>query len=141
MYLTVCSCHVTYAFQSELTLYSCLNAKEFLARSWHKTWCLSDCNWNQTHNHLVHQQTLKHLAKLAKWCCEDLLVWCIWLYVFQSKSTLRELQSAVSPWNAYVTWQEHAATYIFFLYILLAQYLIQTSMEMFKNMTCLGCSL
>ena len=33
MKLTVCSCHVTYAFQSESTLYSCLNGKELLARS------------------------------------------------------------------------------------------------------------
>ena len=31
--LTVCSCHVTYAFQSESTLYSCLNVKELLVRS------------------------------------------------------------------------------------------------------------
>ena len=31
--LTVCSYHVTSAFQSESTLYSCLNAKELLARS------------------------------------------------------------------------------------------------------------
>ena len=31
--ITVCSCHVTYAFQSESTLYSCLNVKELLARS------------------------------------------------------------------------------------------------------------
>ena len=31
--LTVCSYHVTYAFQSESTLYSCLNVKELLARS------------------------------------------------------------------------------------------------------------
>ena len=30
-HLTVCSCHVTYAFQSESTLYSCLNVKELLA--------------------------------------------------------------------------------------------------------------
>ena len=29
----VCSCHVTYAFESESTLYSCLNVKELLARS------------------------------------------------------------------------------------------------------------
>ena len=29
--LTVCSCHVTYAFQSESTLYSCLDVKELLA--------------------------------------------------------------------------------------------------------------
>ena len=31
--LTVCSYHVTYAFQSESTLYSCLNFKELLARN------------------------------------------------------------------------------------------------------------
>ena len=31
--LTVCSCHVTYAFHSESTLYICLNVKELLARS------------------------------------------------------------------------------------------------------------
>ena len=31
--LTVCPYHVTYAFQSESTLYSCLNLKEVLARS------------------------------------------------------------------------------------------------------------
>ena len=31
--LTVCTYHVTYAFQSESTLYSCLNVKELLARS------------------------------------------------------------------------------------------------------------
>ena len=30
-HLTVCSYHVTYAFQSESTLYSCLNVKELLA--------------------------------------------------------------------------------------------------------------
>ena len=29
--------------------------------------CLIECNWNPTHNHLVHKRTLKHLAKLAKW--------------------------------------------------------------------------
>ena len=34
--LTVCSYHVTYAFQSESTLYSCLNVKELLARSRHE---------------------------------------------------------------------------------------------------------
>ena len=31
--LSVCSCHFTYAFQSDSTLYSCLNVKELLARS------------------------------------------------------------------------------------------------------------
>ena len=28
---------------------------------------LSDFNWNQTHNHLVHKRTLDHLAKLVNW--------------------------------------------------------------------------
>ena len=32
-FLSVCFYHVTYAFQSESTLYSCLNVKELLARS------------------------------------------------------------------------------------------------------------
>ena len=30
--LTVCSCHVTYTFQSEFTLCSCLNVKELLTQ-------------------------------------------------------------------------------------------------------------
>ena len=34
-YITVCSYHVTYAFQSESALYSCLNVKELLARNRH----------------------------------------------------------------------------------------------------------
>ena len=33
LFLTVCSYHVTYAFQSESTLYNCLNVKEPLAQS------------------------------------------------------------------------------------------------------------
>ena len=64
---TVCSCHVTYAFQSESTLYSCLNVKEFLARSWRQIWSLSECNWTRTQKHLVRKWTLNHLAKLTKW--------------------------------------------------------------------------
>ena len=75
--ITVCSCHVTYTFQSEFTPYSCLNVKELFARSRRKIWSLSDCNWTRTQNHLVLKRTLNHLAKLD------------------------------SLWNAYVTWQEH----------------------------------
>ena len=33
IFLTVCSCHVTYTFQSESPLNSCLNVKELLAQS------------------------------------------------------------------------------------------------------------
>ena len=66
LYMLLCSYHVTYALQSESTLYSCLKVKEILARSRHEIWSLSDCNWTWTHNQLVHKRTLNHLAKLAK---------------------------------------------------------------------------
>ena len=36
--LTVCSRHVTYAFQSESTLYSCLNVKNSLLETGAKVW-------------------------------------------------------------------------------------------------------
>ena len=65
--LIVCSFHVTYAFQSESTIYSCLNVKELLSWSRHEIWKLSECNWTQTQNHLVLTRTLNHLVKLAKW--------------------------------------------------------------------------
>ena len=67
MHLTVCSCHGTYAFQSQSTLYSCLNVTEILVQRRCEIWSLSDCNPTQTHNHLVHKRILNHLAKLAKW--------------------------------------------------------------------------
>ena len=65
--LTVCSYHVTYAFQSEYTLYSCLIVKELLAPNRREIWSLSDCNGTRTHYHLVCKRTLNHLTKLAKW--------------------------------------------------------------------------
>ena len=66
VHLTVCFCYVTYAFQSESTLCSCLNVKELLARSRREIWSLSDCNWTWTQNHLVRKRTLNSLAKLTK---------------------------------------------------------------------------
>ena len=61
------TCHVTYAFQSESTLYSFPNVRKLLARSRRKIWSLSDCNLNRNQNHLLSKWTLNHLAKLAKW--------------------------------------------------------------------------
>ena len=43
------SCHVTYGFQSESTLYSCLNVKELFARNRRNIWSLSDSDGMQTH--------------------------------------------------------------------------------------------
>ena len=73
--MTVCYYHVTYAFQTESTLCSYLNVKERLARSRHEIWSLSDCNWARTHSHLVHKQTLNHLAKLV-----SVRLWTKWLW-------------------------------------------------------------
>ena len=64
--LTVSYCHVTYAFQSESRLSSCLNVKELLDRSRREIWRWSDCNWTRTQNNLVLKRTLNQLAKLAK---------------------------------------------------------------------------
>ena len=63
--LTVCTYHVTCAFQHESALYSCLNVKELLAWNRRKIWSWNDCNYTRTYNHLACKQALNHLAKLA----------------------------------------------------------------------------
>ena len=65
-FMIVCSCHVTYVFQSESTLYSCLDVKGLLSQNRREIWSLSDCHWTRTQNHSVRKRTLNHLAKLAK---------------------------------------------------------------------------
>ena len=66
MHLTVCSYHITWAFQSESSIYSCLKVKELLALNKREILTLSDCSATRTHHHLVCQQTHNHLAKQAK---------------------------------------------------------------------------
>ena len=82
----VSSYHVTYPFRSESTPYSCLNVKELLARRRREIWSLSDCNWTQNHNHLVHKQTLNHLAKLTNWlsCVVSTYLYGAYDYMFLS---------------------------------------------------------
>ena len=65
--MTVCSCHVTYVFQSESIHYSCLNVKELLAGSRHKIWGLSDCNSTRTQNLLVRKWTLNHFGQMVEY--------------------------------------------------------------------------
>ena len=66
VHLAVCYYHVTYAFQSEFTLYVFLNVKKLLVRNRCKIWSLNDSNGTWTHNHLVREQTLNPLAKLSR---------------------------------------------------------------------------
>ena len=98
---TVCSCHFKYVFQNEITLYSCLNVKELLARSRHKIWSLSDCNWTRTQNHLVRKWTLNHLAKLtislAKWLSVCLQTKWFWVRV-----QLQLLKTIMQPFLHYL---------------------------------------
>ena len=69
IYLLVCYYHVTYEVQSESTLYSlpecqgtpCPKQASYLKFKWLPR------NWIRTHNHLVREETLNHLAKWAKW--------------------------------------------------------------------------
>ena len=67
VHLTVCYCHVTYAFQSEFTLFIYLNVNELLGRNRRNIRRLSDCNTTRTHNHLARKRKLNHSAKLMKW--------------------------------------------------------------------------
>ena len=68
---------------------SCLNVKEILARSRPEIWSLSDCNWTRTHSHLVHKQTLNHLAKLVEWLSVSL--WTKWLWVRVQLQSLKAI--------------------------------------------------
>ena len=67
VHLTVSSYHLTYAFQSESTLFSCQSIKELLAWSRLYILSLSECNWSWTCNQLVDKWTLIHVTQLAKW--------------------------------------------------------------------------
>ena len=58
---TVCYYHVTQAFPSESTLYSCLNVKELLARNRRDIQSLNDSKGNKS-NHLYHKRTLSFVS-------------------------------------------------------------------------------
>ena len=82
--LAVCYHHVTWTFQSESSLYSCLNVKELLARNRCDIWSLSDSNGIRTYNHLARKRTLNHLAKLAtlaKWFSVHLRTKWLWVQI------------------------------------------------------------
>ena len=75
--LTVCSSCIMYTLQSESTFYIFLNVNELPAQNRRDIWSLSNCNGTLTHNHLLRQQTLTHLAKLTKW-----LTWVASTYLY-----------------------------------------------------------
>ena len=86
VHLTVCSCHIRYAFQSESTFYSWLNVKEHLAGSRCEIWRWSNCKWKRTQNHSVLKWALNRMAKLAKWwsCVLSTYLHCAFDGIFSS---------------------------------------------------------
>ena len=80
-FMIVCSYHVTYPFQGEFTLFSCLNVKELFARNRPDICRL--CDYNEisiilhSHNHLDRKQTRNHWASLAKWL--SVCLWTKWV--------------------------------------------------------------
>ena len=79
--MIACYYHVTYVFESESTLYTCLNVKEVLAWNRRNIWSLSDKNGIRTHNHLVRIRTLNHLASLGKWLSVHLRTTRLWVRI------------------------------------------------------------
>ena len=71
------SYHLKSIFQSESTLYKCLNVNEIIGGSRHHVWRLSDCNETRSWNHLVCKGALNHSVKLAKW-----LSWVVSNYLY-----------------------------------------------------------
>ena len=67
VHLTVYYYHVISAFQSESTLYSCLNVKELFTQNRCDIWSLSDSNRIWSHRRLVRKRTTNLIAKLVKW--------------------------------------------------------------------------
>ena len=92
--MTVCSLSCTCTSQSESTLYSCLNVKDFIAQSRNKICNLSDCNWTRTQNHLVRNGTLNHLAKWLSVCLQTK-----WLWV---RDKLQLLKTIMQPFLLYL---------------------------------------
>ena len=74
------SCHI--AFQSESTLYNCLNVKKLLARNRRDIWNLSDGKGFRICNRSVRERISNHLTKLASLAkCLNVRLRIKWLWV------------------------------------------------------------
>ena len=79
VHLTVCACHIIYLFQSEFTLYICLNVKKLVPPNRRDIPSLCDCDGTQTNNYLVRKWKLKYLAKWTKG-----LSWVVNTYLYDA---------------------------------------------------------
>ena len=104
-------CHVTYVFQSESTLYSCLNVKELLTQSRREI-----CKRTRTHSYLIHKRTLNHSVFVYELsgcgfessCSHlDFRFCACWSRQGVPWQFLAKWLSVDSLWNVCMTWQEH----------------------------------
>ena len=103
--MTVCSCHVTYAFHSESTFYSFLKVKELRREIWR----LSNCNWTRTEKNLVRKRTFNHLAK---WLSVRLQTKWFWVRVqLQSQNVAVKLVQTLS--NLWISNLQFYAVYFY----------------------------
>ena len=76
--------HVTYAFQSESTLYSCLNVKELLARNRREIWNFLDiqatieCGFTlkRVRDKII---TYSQMHRTDKYSQHSSIIWPVWL--------------------------------------------------------------
>ena len=112
---TLCCPDLTYALQSESTLYSVLNVKEGYIPDECEFWYFNDCNWTQIHNHLVSKQKINHLLKFTKWLTQNVstylygafdCMFCHVRYVFQSEFTVYSCLNIteIFAWNRCHIW-------------------------------------
>ena len=69
-HLTVCSCHAIYAFQSEYTLYSCLNIKD-------RVWETVECRF--TLKRVRISRTYSHMHDRDEYSQQISIIWPVWL--------------------------------------------------------------
>ena len=90
--LHLCSCHVTYEFQSESTFCS---LSECQGTPFSRQARYLKVNWIRTHNHLLRKRTLNHLLEVssAKWLSVHVQTKCLCVQIpLQSlKSVLENL--------------------------------------------------
>ena len=153
--MTVCFYHVTYAFQSESTLYSCLNVKELLARSRREIWNLSDCNWTRTHLYgefdcmflschvRVSESSCSHLNFRFRACFEQGVAWHsgnyrVWIHYKTRTWHDKNIQSN-SPYRLILTTQlNHLASLAKWLSVCLwTKWLwVRVQLQSLKYLTC-----
>ena len=94
-YYKAIKCIVTYTYQSESTLYSCLNVKELLAQNMRDIWILSDSNEIRSHNQHSHSQ-------------HSSIIWPVWLngWVFVYELSGRGFESRCCNYKAITLFKE-----------------------------------